>query len=211
MMNDRPTVFIVDDDSGSRDSVRALISIMDVPVNTFRSAEEFLEAYSGAPGCLVTDLRMPGLSGVELLEQLHVREQPLPAILISGYADISVTVEAMRQGAVAFLEKPYRENELWNAIRDALDQDLRTRAFRNVRKCIRTRLTSLTSEEQSVLELIVDGVPNKMIAVRLDLGLRTVEARRRTILDKMSVESIAELVRDVTIANDLERPSRTSS
>ncbi|MDA0281768.1 MAG: response regulator [Planctomycetota bacterium] len=206
MTDHQPTVFIVDDDSESLDSVRTLICVLDVPVKTFSSAEAFLEAYDGEPGCLVTDLRLPGLSGVELLEQLSERDQLLPAIVISGYADVSVTVEAMQQGALTLLEKPYRENDLWKTVGIALAQDLRTRALRQERNGIRCRLTTLTPDERSVLELIVDGIPNKMIAEKLDVGLRTVEARRRTILNKMSVKSIAGLARDFLIANDLERP-----
>ena len=104
------------------------------------------------------------------------------------------------------LENPYRENELWNVVRIALAQDLRTRAFCKERNCIRKRLAELTPDERSVMEPIVNGMSNKQIAVKLDLGLRTVEARRRTILSKMNVDSIAGLVRDVMIANDLERP-----
>lgn len=206
MMDHRPTVFIVDDDAESRDSVRTLIGVLDVPVKIFISAEEFLEAYDGEPGCLVTDLRMPGLSGVELLEQLQERDQLLPSIVISGYADVAVSVEAMKRGALTFLEKPYREHELWNAVRTALAADLRTCASRKERNEIRSRLANLSPDERTVMELIVEGMPNKMIAVQLDLGLRTVEARRRTILSKMGVESIAKLVRDVMLANDLQRP-----
>lgn len=201
-----PTVFIVDDDPYSRDSIQALVRTMKLNTRTFSCGEDFLDAYRSELGCLVTDLRMPGISGTELLRELKVRHFDLPAVVISAFAEIPVTVEAMQLGAMTLLEKPYHENDLWNAVRNALQVAVRMRQERSEIREIRKRLQLLTPDEEAVMQLVVMGVPNKQISQQLDIGLRTVEARRRRILEKMNVESVAMLVQDVMLANQGARP-----
>lgn len=210
MKREEPIIFIVDDDEHSRVSVGAMVATMGLKARTFASAEEFLNAYDGEAGCLVSDLRMPGRSAVELLQLLHQRDQMLPTIVISAYAEISVTVEAMRHGAITLLEKPYRDNEMWNAIREALLQDGEHRVSVEERRTIRGRLEQLTLQERSVMDLVLNGFLNKEIAKRLGVSLRTVESRRQHILEKMQVNSVARLVQDVMVANDGQRPSSTA-
>ncbi len=125
----------------------------------------------------------------------------LPAIVITGFADVPVVVEVMRRGAVTLLEKPYRENELWNAVRDALKQDVESRQEYEERLRIKVNMGSLTDDERIVMKMIFEGLPNKAISIRLDLGLRTVEARRRCLLRKMNVDSVARLIQDVLVAS----------
>lgn len=179
---------------------------MKLNTRTFSCGEDFLDAYRSELGCLVTDLRMPGISGTELLRELKVRHFDLPAVVISAFAEIPVTVEAMQLGAMTLLEKPYHENDLWNAVRNALQVAVRMRQERSEIREIRKRLQLLTPDEEAVMQLVVMGVPNKQISQQLDIGLRTVEARRRRILEKMNVESVAMLVQDVMLANQGARP-----
>jgi FixJ family two-component response regulator len=196
-----PTVYVIDDDDEPRISVCALVRSMGVAAEGFSSAEEFLESYpTGRPGCLVTDVRMPGMSGLELQEQLQQRNIPLPVILLTAFAKIPMAVEAIKRGAVTLLEKPCEENQLWEAIRDALDQDANHRAEFEAREECRRRLATLNPAEREVLDLVVDGVPNKNIAKRLVKSLRTIEARRSEIFRKTQVDSVAELVKLVMIA-----------
>jgi two-component system response regulator FixJ len=182
-------IYIVDDDAGSRNSVRALVATMGLTAFTYASAEEFLNAYHGEPGCLVTDLRMPGLNAIELLDALHESGRSLPTIVITAYAEVPVAVEAMQKGAISLLEKPYRGNELWTAIRQALDQDSKRRARR-------------------VTDMVVSGDTNKAIALNLGLSTRTVEGCRQKIFEKLGVDSVAQLVQDVMVANKGMRPSQ---
>tara|TARA_R110002072_G_scaffold302999_1_gene490983 strand:- start:189 stop:830 length:642 start_codon:yes stop_codon:yes gene_type:complete len=206
MTTTEPAVFVVDDDSRSRESVQAMVGSMNLKAHTFASAEEFLDRYSGEPGCLVTDLRMPGRNAVELIDALRERGFHLPAIVITAYADVPVTVEAMQRGAITLLEKPYRGNDLWNAIRFAIQQATESQERFEERRAIQARLDQLTAQEKSVMGLVIDGAPSKTIARRLDMGIRTVEARRRSILDKMHVDSFTRLAQDIVIANDGQRP-----
>ena len=208
-MNEEATVFVVDDDEASRESVRSLVEPMGVRTELFASAEEFLETYDPArPGCLVTDLKMLGMSGVELQEQLNSRKITIPTIVISAFADVPVTVRAMQQGALTLLEKPCRGMELWNAIEKALEQDRLNRKDEAQRRDTARQLRSLTAQEKEVLDLIVTGVPNKAIANRLDIGLRTVESRRSNIFRKMGVDTVATLVSAVTKVQDTRHDKR---
>ena len=192
------TVFVVDDDEAGRDSVRCLVEPMGVEVGLFASAEEFLDAYDPSqPGCLVTDLKMLGMSGLELQHELNRQGINIPTIVMSAYADVSVAVRAMQQGALTLLEKPCRGMELWDAIQKALDVDQETREENERRREIEERLQTLTTQEREILESIVEGMPNKAIAKNLDISLRTVEARRKSIFQKMKTHSVAELVQAV--------------
>lgn len=201
-MKTETTVYVVDDDPDARDSVGALVSSMGIRAETFASAEEFLDSYRpSGPGCLVTDVRMLGMSGLELQDELAKRNLFLPVIVLTAYARTATTVRAVKAGAVTLLEKPYEEDDLWDAIRRALEEDSRSRARHEYLQDVRTRLARLTPAERQVMDFVVEGVPNKTIAVRLDISLRTVEAHRQSVFRKMEVDSVAALVRQVVQAN----------
>lgn len=206
-MQDSPTVFVVDDDPQARRSVCALVRSMGIDASAYGSAEEFLEKYvHGTPGCLVTDVRMLGMSGLELQAELTRREIALPVIVLTAYARTSLTVRAMQAGAVTLLEKPYEDDDLWEAVREALANEASTRREHERRQGLRTRIGCLTPSQRVVLDMIVEGKPNKMIAEVLDISLRTVENRRREVFDRMEADSVAELVRMVI---DADLPNRT--
>jgi FixJ family two-component response regulator len=196
-------VFIVDDDPAARDSMAALIQSHGLQTETYDSAEDFLTRFDRArSGCLVVDVRMSGMSGLELQEQLLEEGVDLPVVVITGYADIPAAVRAMRNGAAIFLEKACGQEKLWNSISQALQSGASNRGRRLQRIEIRRRLATLTPDERRVLDKLVDGRPNKTIARDLDLGLRTVELRRAMILQKMLASSLAELVRLVVQSGD---------
>ncbi|NQT12688.1 MAG: response regulator transcription factor [Planctomycetes bacterium] len=204
-MASEPTVFVVDDDELARRSVCALVRSMRIRAESFSSAEEFLRHYrKGQPGCLVTDVRMTGMSGLELQRELQELDVPLPVIVMTAFARVPMTVEAMKRGAVTFLEKPCEENQLWEAIRDALARDAATRSAFERREESRRRLATLTPAERKVMELVVAGEANKVIAKRLGVSIRTVEARRHEVFAKTQVDSVAELVRLVMEADPNE-------
>ena len=191
-----PTVFVVDDDEDARDSVCVLVRSMGIPAEPFASAEEFLAGYvKGRPGCLVTDVRMLGMSGIELQEELIQRNISLPVIVLTAYARTRVTVRVMAAGAVTLLEKPYDEDELWDAIRKALARDAQRWEGVQRQREVRSRVDQLTPGERAVMDLIVQGQPNKTIARKLEISVRAVENRRSAIFTKMQADSVAELVR----------------
>jgi len=190
------TVFVVDDDEPSRKSVAALVRSMGVAVRDFASAEEFLAALEPDwRGCVVTDVRMVGLSGLELQQELRRRGAALPVIVMTAYPRTATTVQAMRAGAVTVLDKPYAEDDLWDAIRKALATAQETQRRLARRAELEARLARLTPDERAVMDLLVAGWANKQIAARRDIGLRTVEARRHQVHVKMGAGSLAELVR----------------
>lgn len=197
-MSQEATVYVVDDDPAARDSVSALVIAAGLRVQTFPSAETFLQNYHPEkPGCLVTDLRMLGMSGLELLETLQRDKSRLPVILISAYADVPVAVRAMQAGAVTLLEKPCRNDQLIMAIHQALARDAEQRQSQARQQEIKRRLAGLTQEEYEVMQRMVAGKLNKVIANELLISLRTVETRRHKVLEKMQADSLAELVRMV--------------
>lgn len=203
-MTDQPTVFVVDDDPAARESVCALIEAMGLPTASYRSGEEFLEHYNpNQPGCVVTDLQMPGLHGVQVQQQLAELGARIPVIVISGYANVPITVRAMQLGAVTLLEKPYSDEELTQAVQKALAMDAEMRRESIQFEDVRRRLESLTEEERKILDLLIAGTPNKVIAKQFDLGLRTVERRRQRVFAKMAVQSVADLARKVTEVRQL--------
>lgn len=189
-------VFIVDDDEGSRRSVSALLEPMHVQVQVFELAQDFLAAYQGErPACLVTDLRMRGMSGVELLEELRQRSFTLSVLVMTAYPDTRSTVRAMRGGAINLIEKPCNPQELWDAIQQGLREDEQRYRQEQIQHDARARLETLNSGEMDVLKLLTTGKANKVIASQLDVSLRTVEARRAAIFEKLGVESVAELMK----------------
>ncbi|QDU55479.1 response regulator transcription factor [Aeoliella mucimassa] len=200
-MADTPTVYIVDDDNDSRDSVETLLAEMKVPFRAYASAEEFLETYDGArPGCLVTDVRMLQMSGLELQEELQRRGITISVVVVTAYADTPIVVRAIKNGAVTLLEKPCREHELWDAIREGLARDEENYRRETRRAELRARIDQLTPAEKEVLDLIVAGEPNKRIATSLDISVRTVEVRRQHVFTKLQADSVAELVKIVVEA-----------
>jgi two-component system response regulator FixJ len=189
-------VFIVDDDDAVRNSLRLLVKSVGLPASTAKSAQEFLENYDpGHPGCLILDVRMPGMSGMELQQQLNVRGAVIPVIFITGHGDIPMAVEAMQQGAFDFLQKPFRDQDLIDRIQRALEKDAANREELTQRSRIRERLGTLTPREREVLGLVTSGKPNKVIAADLGLSQRTVEIHRSRVMEKMGAASLAQLVR----------------
>ncbi len=200
----RPTVFIVDDDAAVRDSLKFLMRSVGHPVETFPSALEFLDAYrDDRPGCLVLDVRMPGMSGMELQEKLVERRALVPIIIITGHGDVPMAVEAMEAGAMDFIQKPFRDQDLIDRINQALEKDAKNRAALGELNLIRERLTSLTPREREVMNLVVHGKANKVIAGDLDLSQRTVEIHRARVMEKMQASSLAHLVRMVIEVGEL--------
>ncbi len=207
MTFDQPTVFVVDDEESSRESVRALVQSMHHQALTFDSGEAFLDQYDDAPGCLVTDYRMTGMNGLELQEKLLELGHAIPVIIVTAYARTPVTVQAIQNGAVMMLDKPYSEDELWRAIRQGLTQDEAYRQTKQQQADITARMESLNAKENEVLELILAGEPNKVMANQLDVSLRTIENRRRAVFSKMGAQTVAELVALVlTLRSDSSRP-----
>jgi FixJ family two-component response regulator len=208
MLQQAPTVFVVDDDEGVRNSLRFLLKSVGLATDALASAGEFLAAYKpDQPGCLVLDVRMPGMSGLELQQQLNLRGAVIPVIFITGHGDIPMAVEAMQQGAFDFLQKPFRDQDLIDRIQRALERDARNRAALNQHARIRERLASLTPREREVLALMTRGQPNKIMAAELGVSQRTVEIHRARVMEKSGAASLAQLVRMVM---DLEadRPGR---
>ncbi len=194
---------MVDDDPAARNSVVALIQSHGAKAEGFASAEEFLTSFDGnRGGCLVLDVRMGGMSGLDLQKELVKRNASLPVIIITGHGDVQMAVQAMQTGAVTFLQKPV-ERDLWPSIEAALEKDRKHRHEHTTRAEVAQLRASLTAGEEQVLNLLLQGKPNKSIASALDVGLRTVEQRRANIMQKMHVESVAELVRQIMV---LETP-----
>jgi two-component system, LuxR family, response regulator FixJ len=194
----RPTVFVVDDDAGVRDSLRMLLKSVGLPAEAFESGQEFLDAdRDDRPGCLVLDIRMPGMSGLELQAKLNERHCILPIIFITGHGDVPMAVEAMQAGAVDFIQKPFRDQDLLDRINQALEKDAGSRRMLAGRNGIRRQLTLLTPREKEVLDLVVAGKANKVIAGNLNLSQRTVEIHRARVMEKMEAHSLAHLVRMV--------------
>ncbi len=188
------TVFVIDDEEPSRESVCALVQSMNFSTKAFGSGEAFLQQYDGSAGCVVTDYRMTGMNGLELQEQLTEQGHDIPVIIVTAYARTPVTVQAIQNGAVTLLDKPYSEDDLWNAIREGLALDERRRNEKQECAEITTRMASLNEKERQVLDLIVAGRPNKVMANKLDVSLRTIENRRRTVFSKLGTQTVAELV-----------------
>jgi two-component system, LuxR family, response regulator FixJ len=207
-MPDQPaTIFVVDDDEGVRNSLKFLLKSVGLATRAFASAAEFLAAHRpDQPGCLVLDVRMPGMSGLELQQQLNLRGAVVPVIFITGHGDVPMAVEAMQQGAFDFLQKPFRDQELIDRIQRALEHDARNRAALAEHDKIRARLDSLTEREREVLGLLTSGKQNKTMAAELGLSQRTVEIHRARIMEKTGARSLAQLIRMVM---DLEsKPAR---
>ncbi len=196
MNTQQPTVFVVDDDDAVRKSLRFLFKSLGLTADCYATAQDFLARYRPEqPGCLVLDVRMPGMSGLELQQALNLRGAMLPVIFITGHGDIPMAVEAMQHGAFDFLQKPFRDQDLLDRVQRALAKDAENRkAHRDVEQ-LRRRFAELTPREREVLQLLMAGKSNKVMAADLGLSQRTVEIHRARVMEKTGAHSIAQLVR----------------
>jgi FixJ family two-component response regulator len=192
------TVFVVDDDAPVRDALKMLLRSVGYEVEAFPSAQDFLKAYhDDRPGCLVLDIRMPGMSGLELQEHLNERRSIIPIIFITGHGDVPMAVGALQAGALDFLQKPFRDQELIDRIAKALEKDAANRRDLAEVRVIADRFAELTPRERAVMELVAQGRANKVIAGDLDISQRTVEIHRARVMEKTHASSLAHLVRMV--------------
>jgi len=191
-----PTVIVIDDDEAVRSALKLLFKSIGLPVQLYPSAQEFLPHYVlDQPGCLVVDVRMPGMSGLELQQKLNMLGAMIPVIFITGHGDISMAVEAMQHGAFDFLPKPFQDKDLIDRVQRALKKDAINRSEIGQAERIRQRLQSLTPREREVLDLVTSGKPNKVMAADLGVSQRTIEIHRARVMEKMEAKSLAQLVR----------------
>ncbi|MEF2073609.1 response regulator FixJ [Consotaella aegiceratis] len=201
-MPSEPTVYVIDDDQGVRHSLSFLLETSDFNVRAFDSAVSFLSELSEiGPGCVITDIRMPGMTGLELLQHLKDSQPGIPVIVITGHGDVPLAVEAMKGGALDFLEKPFDEDQLLRAVRSALEQSDAERQRDEERREVEGRMQSLTSREWQVLKGLVAGHANKRIAFDLEISPRTVEIYRANVMTKMNASSLSDLVRMSLLAD----------
>jgi len=190
------TVFIVDDDPASRDPLRWLLESVELKVVSFASAAEFLDGYDPrTPGCLILDVRLRGMSGLDLQAELNRRGLAVATIFLTGHADVPMAVQAMKNGAFDFLEKPFNDQMLLDRVQQAIERDRNARARESEREEQQRRLEALTPREREVMELLVEGKANKEVADVLGLSVRTVEGHRARLMEKLGVNSLADLVR----------------
>ncbi len=193
------TLFVVDDDSSARNSIAALATATGTQSELYASGEEFLDRHiPGRPGCVISDLRLPGIDGLQLHERVSRSGEPLPVILVSAFLTVPIAVRAMQQGVFSVLEKPYQSDELLQVIHRAMEADRRARAEQFRTAEYRNRIATLDPRERRTAELITSGTPNKIIARDLGVSQRTVDRIRATVLEKMGVQSAVELVRIVS-------------
>ncbi|MEM9415936.1 MAG: response regulator [Planctomycetota bacterium] len=204
-MANQQTVFVVDDDAAVRDSLQWLLESVGMSVKSFASANEFLaEADEACRGCLVVDLRLPGLSGLDLMDQLNSKDIHLPTIMITGHGDVTAAVRAMKAGAIDFIEKPFNDEILLDRVRAALAMDVEQFASVEYLREIASRAQRLTPREVQVMALVVQGKINKQIATELGLSHKTIEVHRAHVMEKMQAGSLAELVR-MSVALEREK------
>jgi two-component system response regulator FixJ len=198
MKNDTPLIYLVDDDDAVRDSLAILFGSIGLSHEAYASALDFLEHFNpDRHSCLVADIRMPGLSGLELQQRLNEQRAEVPIIFITGHGDVPMAVSAMKSGATDFIQKPFRDQDLIDRIHKALDQDKSRRAKRSEEQSIRARIALLTPREAEVMERVVRGQANKVIAMDLGVSQRTVELHRARVMRKLKMRSLAELVHAV--------------
>ena len=196
MTRPEPIVFVVEDDRSLREAIKLLLETVDLRVETFRTAEQFLSSERPeVPSCLVLDVRLPGVSGLELQRRLARGGVTIPTIFITGHGDVPMSVQAMKAGAVEFLTKPFRDQQLLDAVQQALDRDRVERVHRAEQMELRRQLDSLTSREREVMRLVLKGLLNKQIAGRLGTSEITVKVRRSRMMEKMQAQSLVELAR----------------
>ncbi len=197
-MTSEPIVFIVDDDKAVRDSIKLLMKSVGRPAETYGSGDEFLDAFSPDwSGCLILDIRMPGMSGLELQEKLNALGSQLKIVFITGHGDIPMAVQAMKHGAAEFLQKPFRDQDLIDHVSKLCDKAFETLSDQAEKQTVRQRLQELSERERDIMSRIVEGQANKAIAIDLDLSPRTVEVHRSNVMRKMQARSLAHLIRMV--------------
>ncbi|UUO07105.1 response regulator [Blastopirellula sp. J2-11] len=200
-MNQQKVVYVLDDDRDARISLASVVQSLGYPAIEFESAESFLEQFDpGRRGCVVADVRMGGISGVDLVHRLQEQDLNLPVVVVTGYADVRLAVRAMQAGATTFLEKVGRPGEIAEAIQQAMEQEEAQFHRISERDGYRSRIDSLSADERDVLLRVLEGKPNKVIKKELDIGLRTAELRRANVMRKMGARSLAELVRMTLVA-----------
>ncbi|WP_339668611.1 response regulator [Dasania marina] len=191
-----PCVHIIEDDDAVRDSLQMMLESIGQKTKAFANADSFLSIYNQEmAGCIVLDIRMPGMNGMELQRQLNELNSILPIIFVTGHGDVPMAVEAMQQGAIDFVQKPYREQELLDKIATAMALDEDNRASLQQRQLIMQRMNDLTPRERDVMQLMVEGKANKVIAIDLEISQRTVEIHRARVMEKLNANSLAHLVR----------------
>ena len=196
MTDSQQIVYIVEDDEAVRDSLEMMLVSMEYKVVTFSTANAFLDEYSEAmAGCIVLDIRMPGMDGMELQKELNNHNSILPIIFVTGHGDVPMAVEAMQLGAIDFIQKPYREQELLEKIKAALELDAEQRESLTEKNQILQRLEELTPREKEIMDMMIEGLANKVIAIDLNISQRTVEIHRSRVMHKMGTHSLAHLVR----------------
>jgi FixJ family two-component response regulator len=206
-MNHQPTVFLVDPDGTTRDAVSKLTSLMDVHCQAFSSGQEFLDALDpGEPGCIVMEIKVPGINGLQIQQRLRDQSALLPVIFISAAPSVSIAVHAMRAGALHFLEKPVRENDLWSVIQEAIQLDQHRREAKQQQAAIDERIGTLTEKEYAVLEMIADGRAKRAIAAELRVSVRTVEHHRTQLMRKLQTNSVAGLMQFALSKKNGHRP-----
>jgi two-component system, LuxR family, response regulator FixJ len=198
------TVYVVDDDDGMRRALSLLLNTVGYKTAAFASPMEFLDKFKpDTAGCLVLDIRMPGMSGLELQQHLNRMGSMLPVIFITGHGDVPMAVQAMKEGAFEFVQKPFRDQDLLDRINHALEQDKENRSTLARRADVLHRVDSLTPREKQVMAMVVDGAANKVIAIDLGLSERTVEIHRAKVMEKMGARSVAHLVKlQMSLSND---------
>ena len=208
-MTAAPVVFVVDDDASVRSSLKFLLSTVGLHAEAFDSADSFLrKKCSDVPSCLVLDVRLPGLSGLDFQRELAARNICIPIVFLTGHGDIPMSVRAMKAGAVEFLTKPFRDQDLLDAVRVALDRDRARREQEKEMANLRRRFDSLTSREQEVVSMVVAGMLNKQIAAELGTAESTVKVQRSRAMEKMQAESLADLIKMI---QRVQPPSQKAS
>ena len=202
-----PVIYVVDDDDGMRRALDTLLSTVGYKTAVFSRPGEFLANFKpDTPGCLVLDIRMPDMSGLEVQQQLNRMGSMMPVIFVTGHGDVPMAVQAMKEGAFEFIQKPFRDQDLLDQINHALKQDAENRSTLARRAEVLHRLESLTPRERQVMDMVVDGAANKVIAIDLNLSERTVEIHRAKVMEKMGARSVAHLVKLQLTLTDEPRP-----
>lgn len=193
-MNPETTVFVVDDDRSVLKSLEMLMGTVGMNVKTYHCGEDFLNDYvPSQSGCLVLDVRMPNMSGLELQQKLKERNYDIPVVIITGHGDVPMAVEAMKAGAFDFIEKPFRDQILLDAVNRAIKKDAQAKEIRDAKAKVTQKCSSLTTRERQIMDLLVSGESNKKIAYKLNISIKTVDYHRLNMMDKMGVSNLVQL------------------
>lgn len=199
-MSPSPTVYVIDDDQAVRDSLRWLLDSLNLPVLSYPSGESFFEALEDEPvGCIISDVRMPGMSGLDVQRQVSDHGWRIPVIIVTGHADVPMAIRAMKNGAYDFIEKPYSDQLLLERVQDAVRSDIGDRSKRDLRRETAERAAALSHREKEIMDLVVAGLANREIAERLSLSIKTVEAHRSKVMTKMEATSLSHLIRQALL------------